>query len=474
MTVTGTMKLAELQSLIAANKGEWEHIEFKKTTGELHGGMETLCGFLNGSGGKVLFGVTNAGKIQGQDMGDATFQEVANAIRKLEPPAWIEQTRIPVGGTREVLLLETTQHTDDPYTFDGRPYQRIGNTTSRMPQQEYERRLLARTKNQERWESEVAEGYSLESLDTKEIKKTLRAAVDAGRLESTVTTPAEALERFHLRVGGKLLRAAVVLFGRQMLPDFPQCSLRMARFKGATKTEFLDQRQLDGHAFLLLEEADLFLRRHLPVAGRIEPGVLERQDKPLYPPLALREALVNALCHRDYSIPGGAVNVAIFDDRLEIISSGLLPPGITVADLKREHVSRPRNPLIAEVFYRRGLIERWGRGTQKIVELCRIAGQPEPDFEEQAGNVLVRFRLSQYTPPLRVSHDLTERQRQILLILSDGEHWRIRDILGKLLDPPAPRTLREDLQLLKKFGLVESAGRSVAARWWLKESGKTS
>ena len=221
---------------------------------------------------------------------------------------------------------------------------RIGNTTSRMPQPEYERRLLARTKNQQRREAEVARGYTLNGIDTREIKKTLRAAVEAGRLESTVTTPAEALGRFHLRAGGKLLRAAVVLFGRRMLPDFPQCSLRMARFRGITKTEFLDQRQLDGHAFLLLEEADLFLRRHLPVAGRIEAGVLERRDQPLFPPLALREALFNALCHRDYSIPGGAVNVAIYDDRLEITSSGLLPPGITVADLKREHVSRPRNP----------------------------------------------------------------------------------------------------------------------------------
>ncbi|MGC1723389.1 MAG: ATP-binding protein [Isosphaeraceae bacterium] len=171
MTNSGTTTLAELLKLIADSKGEWEHIEFKKTTGELHGGMETLCGFLNGSGGKVLFGVTNAGKAQGQDVTGSTFQEVANAIRKLEPPAWIEQTRIPVSGTKEVLKLETTTHTDGPYTFDGRPYVRIGNTTSRMPQPEYERRLLARTKNQQRWEAEVARGYTLNGIDTREIKR---------------------------------------------------------------------------------------------------------------------------------------------------------------------------------------------------------------------------------------------------------------------------------------------------------------
>ena len=95
------MTLVELQKLVAESKGEWVHLEFKKTTGELHGGMETLCAFLNGVGGKVLFGVTNAGKIQGQDMADATYQEVANAIRKLEPPAWIEQIRAPSRAPRK-------------------------------------------------------------------------------------------------------------------------------------------------------------------------------------------------------------------------------------------------------------------------------------------------------------------------------------------------------------------------------------
>ncbi|MEI8197268.1 MAG: ATP-binding protein, partial [Phycisphaerae bacterium] len=306
--------------------------------------------------------------------------------------------------------------------------------------------------------------------DAQEIEKTLKAAVAAGRLESTVTSPAEALDRLNLRLDGKLLRAAVVLFGRKLLPWFPQCSLRMARFRGTTKTEFLDQRQLHGHAFLLFEEAELFLRRHVPVAGRIEPGIMERQDRPLYPPLALREALVNALCHRDYSIPGGAISVAVYDDRLEISSSGLLVPGITVAALKRNHLSKPRNPLIAEVFFRRGLIERWGRGTQRIVELCQAAGQPEPEFEEVAGDVTVRFRASGYSPPLRVGHNLTERQRRLLQLMSNGAKWQVQDILRGLTPTPAQRTLQVELSLLRKLGLIDSAGHGGSARWWLKGS----
>jgi ATP-dependent DNA helicase RecG len=460
------MDLEVLRQLVA--QGESERLEFKKTTGELKDGMATVCAMLNGRGGRVLFGVTPSGKIVGQEVTDNTLQEVAQAIRKLEPPALLEQRQVRIRDKLQVLILETDPGPAGPYAFDGRAYQRVGPTTSRMPQAEYERLLLVRTHSVHRWESQPATGYTLDDLDTKEIEKTVRSAVEAGRLEAIVTTPGEALDRLHLRLDGTLLRAAVVLFSQRLLPDYPQCSLRMARFKGTTKTEFLDQRQLEGHAFRLLEDADLFLKRHLPVAGRIQPEEFERHDQPVYPPLGLREALVNALCHRDYSIPGGAMHVAIFDDRLEITSTGLLPPGITVADLKREHVSRPRNPLIAEVFFRRGLIERWGRGTQKIVELCVAAGQPEPEFEEQAGSVVVRFRPSSYVPALRVSHGLSARQREVLQILGDRKKWKVQDILARLAAPPAKRTLQDDLSLLRQFGLIESSGRGQGARWWLK------
>jgi len=104
------------------------------------------------------------------------------------------------------------------------------------------------------------------------------------------------------------------------------------------------------------------------------------------------------------------------------------------------------------------------------MELCRTAGQPAPDFEEQAGNVVVRFRLSQYTPPLRVSHDLTDRQRRLLQLLSDGVKWKVQNILAKLVDAPAKRTLQDDLSLLRSWRLIESAGRGAGARWWLKRS----
>lgn len=135
------------------------------------------------------------------------------------------------------------------------------------------------------------------------------------------------------------------------------------------------------------------LERHFPLPGRIVPGRMERLDRPLIPPDAMREILVNALIHGDYAHAGGAVSLAIFDDRVEVWSAGTLPSGITPEALSRPHRSILRNPLIAEVFNRAGLIEKWGRGTNRVIEQCREHGIAPPKFEEITGATVVTFRV---------------------------------------------------------------------------------
>lgn len=165
------------------------------------------------------------------------------------------------------------------------------------------------------------------------------------------------------------------------------------------------------------------------------------------------------------------MSLAIFDDRLEIWSDGTLPFGLTPSDLKREHASRPRNPLIAKVFYLRGVIERWGRGTQKIVELCVKAGHPEPEFGEQAGSVWGRFLPSGYIAPHRVAHDLTGRQREILQIIAAHGSIPLREILERMSHPPASGTVRDDLYHLKRLALITSKGHGRGAVWRLLNKG---
>lgn len=252
------------------------------------------------------------------------------------------------------------------------------------------------------WESVEATGFTLNDLDHEEILRTLRLGLDADRLpDSTGRDVGDILDQLQLRRNGQVLNAAVALFaacGARFEMEFPQCRLRLARFLGNDKSAFIDSRQAHGNVFRLLDEARFFMMRHLPISGRFEPGRIERIDEPLYPVAALREAVVNALCHRTYRNVGGAVSIAIYDNRLEIWSDGLLPFGLVPEDLRRIHESRPRNPLIADVFYRRGSIEQWGRGTQRIVELCTRAGRPEPEFGQQAGSFWVRFLAGDAAP----------------------------------------------------------------------------
>jgi ATP-dependent DNA helicase RecG len=145
------MNLETLRTIVAL--GESDQREFKKTTGEIKGGIESLCAFLNGLGGRVFFGVTEAGKIRGQDISDATLQEVAREIVKRDPPATVMQSHVPVEATREVLVLEVSPGPQAPYCDNGRPYRRVTSTTSLMPQAEYERRLLERSHALRRWET---------------------------------------------------------------------------------------------------------------------------------------------------------------------------------------------------------------------------------------------------------------------------------------------------------------------------------
>lgn len=246
--------------------------------------------------------------------------------------------------------------------------------------------------------------------------------------------------------------------------------LRLARFRGVDKSEFIDNRQEVGHAFDLFIRAQRFLRDHLPVAGRIVPGLFERIDEPLYPTAALREALANALCHRDYSIYGGAVSVAIYDDRLEISSTGGLHFGLTPEDLMRPHESQPWNPLIARVFYRRGIIEEWGRGTLKIAELMEGAGLTPPEFETTTNKVLVRFRPTAYIPPLRVPHDLTPLQRTLLQVLARKGAIPLRQIRAEFSSELPKSTAQDHLRTLRNLGLVELEGKGRAAKWRLSRA----
>ena len=144
----------------------------------------------------------------------------------------------------------------------------------------------------------------------------------------------------------------------------------------------------------------------------------------------MREILVNALIHRDYSIAGGAISLAIFDDRVEVWSAGRFPTGITAAMLSREHDSVQRNPIIAEVFHRAGLIEKWGRGTNRVIGMCRAAGIRPPEFAEVGPSAVVTFRVPVAGVAVRTEQVTGEVKRLLVAMRGEMKRQEIQATLG--------------------------------------------
>ena len=327
----------------------------------------------------------------------------------------------------------------------------------------------------ERWESQEAAGWSICDLDERQIRNTFSEAVRRERLDEPERRGMkDLLLRLGLLQGDTVYRAAAVMFGKKerLELDFPQCLLRMARFRGADRSTFLESRQCVGNAFELLRAAERFLRQWVPIAGRFDPNRFDRIDEPLYPAFATREALANALCHRDYAIFGGSIGLAMYDDRLEITSPGPLHFGLTPEDLFKPHRSRLWNPWIARTFYRKGIIEMWGTGTLKMAEEAAAAGMPRPEIEEQGDSVIVRLRHGREgARTVAEGEGQVPAKTQILTLLECvAEGMTRREILSRMRGRVSEAQLRRMLADLRDKGLVQLAGTGWSARWRCRET----
>lgn len=312
--------LDDIKNLIKSDT-ETDTIEFKRTTGQLERGMETLCAFLNGEGGTVLFGITDEGKIIGQDIAGKTKETIGEAVSRLEPSANVRIFYVPMPNSeKKVIALQVESSMERPFCYKGRPYMRIENVTTLMPQEKYNHLLMQRG-GKYRWEAITNPDLKISDLDEHAILGAVRGGIRCGRLpEATIREDLPTiLEKFNLLHDGKLNNASAVLFGRDFY-HYPQCLLRLARFKGTTKDEFIDNQRITGNIYILLDAAMAFFFKHLSLSGKIKG--LYREEELEIPYKALRECCTNALCHRLYHRPGSSVGIAIYDDRVEIENSG--------------------------------------------------------------------------------------------------------------------------------------------------------
>ena len=421
----------EIKQIIEA--GESEIVEFKETTGQLSSAVETLCAFGNHKGGTLIFGVSDKGKIIGQTVTDSSLRDVSDAIlRSISPTIYPSITKEEIDG-KSLIVVTVPEVTTKPHTANGRPYKKVGSTTRPMAQQEYERLLIERNRHVLYWDKE-ANDFPISEINGELLRHFIRTAQNVRRLDISDRLPVkEILMGLDMMNGKKLTNAAIALFGKNARRRFMQLEVKVARFKGINKDEFVDNRILKGNLFELYDKVDNFLADHIRIAGKVPKGFSRRIDTPEYPLEALREAVLNAFIHRDYYNQGGSAEVAIYDDRIEIWNNGHLPADFTVKTLYRPHRSVLRNPLLAQAFFFYGAIEKWGRGTLKMLELCKAAGLPMPEFNENSGGLEVRFisgKKNQNTQPIA---KLNPKQQKIVEYIKKKGEARtneLADFLG--------------------------------------------
>lgn len=323
------------------------------------------------------------------------------------------------------------------------------------------------------WDSQACEEATLDNVNEEKVRWFLRKAKVEMNLDIDPNTPVrEALERLKLLKEGRLTNAAILLFGNDPQKFFLQARIRCARFKGNTAIDFLDMKVIDGNIIDQIDDSEKFILSHIKKAAKVV--MFEREEVWEYPPDAIREAIVNAVCHRDYG-SGGNVRVAVFDDRIEITNPGTLPEPLTPKMLKQNHESIPRDRLIANAFFLIRNIEQWGKGTNKIVQWCVKHGLGEPDFEEIGGGFMVKFHSPEdllSLIPEKGKIDLKElglNERQIgalRLMVNEGKAFTNRTYREQF--KVSNQTCVRDMRLLDKLDLISIEGKGKNVRYGAK------
>lgn len=472
------MTIEDIKRIISTD--ETKHLELKKTTGELKDGMHSACAFLNTEGGWLIFGIAPTSlKIIGQDVTESTRRELAQALVGMEPAidVSVDYIDVPDGNGKQLIVM----HLDGwisgmtPYTYHGCPYYRVESTTKIMPREMFEERLRESKPTKFAWDAQIADNVAIDDLDEERIRNAVRLGIAGGRINASAEgeTVESLLRKFNLLKDGHPINAAVMLFAKST-DDYPQMLLRMACFDGLDKNVFIDNKQQMGNFFDLLDAGMEFCFRHLSLSGKIVG--LRREEHLEIPVEALREALINALCHRHYDDPRASVSLAIYDDRIEIMNPGRFPRGLTEENIMEPHDSYPTNLKIAQVLYQTTYSEKWGSGVKRMTDLCREQNLPNPHYHLGNGTVCLVFKKAQkenaegqkkdrkgQKEGRKGQKELSERQQVICSLIQANEHITIPELATNT--SYSIKSIRHDLDILRQNGLLKREGGRKQGRW---------
>ncbi|HAW59741.1 MAG TPA: transcriptional regulator [Bacteroidales bacterium] len=447
-------------------KVENHNIEFKKSWHDEY--LKTVAAFANTDGGIIYIGYNDKGEVIGLEKSEIKklLEDLPNKIRNKLGITLFVREEIQSG--KSLLNIEISP-SSFPISYDGKFYVRTGSTTQELSGIELSSFLLEKTGNS--WDELPADAnidQLEEVLDKESIEKFKAIASHRLPLIDQDTTK-NILQKLNLITkDGRLTRACILLFGRNPQKYFISAYSKVGRFKN--NTIILDTVEVKGNLFQQLDGILEAIKKNINVmfdtsVRELSLEGVARREIWDYPLDALREAVINALVHRDYLDTSSSIEVRIYDDQIILSNPGKLMPPLTIEQLKQKHSGRQRNPLIAAVFYYANLIESWGSGTLKMIDLCKEQNLPEPEFVERKegiGEFAVLFYKDIFNEEELRKRGLNERQIKAVKYVKEKGKITNREYqeISKISERTATRDLL-DLVVKKIFVQVGSTGKGT-------------
>ena len=442
-------------------QNESQIIEYKESWRDEY--LKWICGFANAQGGRILIGVNDKKEVVGVENAKRLMEDIPNKVRDV------------LGIIVDVNLhekdgLDYIEILVDPYpypiNYKGEYHYRSGSTKQELKGAALDQFLLR--KRGMTWDAVPQPNMKVEELDSESIEIFKQQAVRSQRMSKADLegNKRELLEKLHLFEGDYLKRSAALLFHNDPEKFITGAYIKIGFFK--TDADLLYQDEIHGSLFQQVRQTmDLLTTKYLK--SMIFYDDLQRIDKLPVPRSALREAVLNSIVHKSYGsfIP---IQISVYDDKLMIWNAAALPTGWTIETLMKKHSSQPYNPEIANAFFRAGEIEAWGRGIERILSACMEADiqMPEWNFDGSGLWVTFLFKNDQKNDQKDVQKKLTERQKDILSLLSSDGTLTI-EVMSKRLGI-SEKTIYRELSLLKANGHIERKGSKTKGEWVVKEN----
>lgn len=438
---------------------EQQNIEYKQSWRDEY--LKWICGFANAQGGRIYIGMDDNGKVTGVENFKKLMDELPNKIvNHLGLVADVNLLKKSAKHYIEIVVPASTS----PISYHGVHYYRSGSTKQELKGialHEFMLKKMGRT-----WDDMIVESTTLQDIDEYTVSLFLKDSFKSGRIyekagKDDLLTLLQNLDL--VTTDGKLRAAAILLFGKNPQRFFIHSYFKIGKF-GTSDADLKFQDTVEGNIFEMADKVIRLLKGRYLISPITYSGI-QRIEKLEYPEPALREAILNAIVHKDYS--GTTVQLSVYDDKLVLWNPGQLPVDVPLEKLMQKHPSRPRNKHIAEVFFRAGYIESWGRGIEKILTAFETAHLPEPIFEEAWGGVNVTFSKDIYSEEYLKTKNLSARQIKAILYIkqkskiSNGDYQRINQT--------SHRTAARDLlELIEKELIIKTGTTGKGTRYSLK------